>query len=60
MEQITTTVLVNNDDSLALTRSPGLGASADVHMFFTDGNLVVTTFCLWTYSKQQLDDYQKG
>ena len=44
---------------LSQYKALGLGRSANVKMFSCDGNLVLTTICSSTYSKQQLVDYQK-
>lgn len=50
---------VNNGDVVELTQGPGLGTSANIPMFSSYGNFVLTTICPPTFSKQQLVDYQK-
>lgn len=55
MEQLT--LLVDSDDAVESRGGPGLGTSADVWMLSPDGNLVLTTICSSTCSKQQLGNY---
>lgn len=51
MEQIMTPLFVNNGDTVESTQGPGVGTSANVWMFFSNGNLVMTTICPPTCSK---------
>lgn len=50
---------VHNGDAVESTQGPGLGTSANILMFFSNGNFVLTTVCPQTFSKQQLVDSQK-
>ena len=59
MEQITVPSFVNISDAVESTWGPGLGTSANIPMFSSYGNFVLTTICPPTFSKQQLVDYQK-
>ena len=58
-KQIITPLFVNNGDAVESTQRPGVGISANVWIFSSDGNLVMTTVCPPSCSKQQLDVYQK-
>ena len=49
----------DSDNAAESIQGPCLGTSAKVPMFSSNGNLVRTTICPPTCSKQQLDDYQE-
>lgn len=56
MKQITITLFVINGEVVESKQGTDLDTLANIQMFFSNGNLVLTKFCSATCSKQQLDD----